>query len=293
MEWREKGLLRAQGMKCWEYATGKPKKQGGKRNRTAYMAAYRPLVQRAPLSQYQILVWADAHHARTGCWPTVFSGRIPEANHENWNAISSALRQGYRGLPGGCTLVQLLARARGVRNKKKPPPLCVREIVKWAHAHRARHAKWPLRTSGTIPDTGGETWACVDRALRLGMRDLAGGTSLSKFLAAQREILNAERPPKLCVAQVLTWADEYFAVHGRWPDSHSGAIPGSRGERWRRVDLNLKCGSRGLPGSTSLAELLEGRRKPGNPERARSPGNCAKRAIDDGLPASATSRTWP
>jgi hypothetical protein len=245
------------------------------------------------LSQHQILGWADAHHARTGSWPTVGSGRVQEAKRENWGAISLALRIGYRGLPGGCTLVQLLAKARGVRNKHAPPRLRVRQILKWADAHRARHGRWPYKTSGEIADSNGETWASVDGALRRGMRELRGGSTLAKLIAAKRKIGSGERPPALSVAQVLNWADEYFAVHGRWPDTHSGAIPNSRGERWRRVDLGLKYGRRGLPGPTSLAELLEGRQAPEVPERMAAHVVRAKQALDEGLPASASSRTWP
>jgi hypothetical protein len=73
----------------------------GKRNRT-----------RPPhLSVEQVLSWAKAHRSRTGRWPAVLTGAIPEAPGESWNAIEKALRKGGRGLPGGLTLARLL---RGV-----------------------------------------------------------------------------------------------------------------------------------------------------------------------------------
>jgi hypothetical protein len=61
----------------------------------------------------KILEWADAHHRRTGRWPGVLSGEIPEAPGEDWHAVNFALYRGFRGLPGGDSLAKLLARERG------------------------------------------------------------------------------------------------------------------------------------------------------------------------------------
>ena len=44
----------------------------------------------------QILAWADAHHKRTGCWPTSRSGSIHGTKDENWNAVNHAA---VRGIP--------------------------------------------------------------------------------------------------------------------------------------------------------------------------------------------------
>lgn len=60
----------------------------------------------------QILGWAGAYHARTGRWPTYYSGAIQEAPGETWMAVHWALYLGARGFPGGTTLRQLLARYR-------------------------------------------------------------------------------------------------------------------------------------------------------------------------------------
>jgi hypothetical protein len=67
----------------------------------------------------QILRWAEAHGRRTGKWPSVTSGRVRGAPGETWIGVNNALRQGWRGLPGGSSLARLLAQHRGVR--KKPP----------------------------------------------------------------------------------------------------------------------------------------------------------------------------
>jgi hypothetical protein len=72
---------------------------------------------RPPLTAEQILAWADAHRGRTGSWPGVLSGPIPEAPGENWWAVNLALHSGLRGLPGGDSLARLLAR-HGRRRKR-------------------------------------------------------------------------------------------------------------------------------------------------------------------------------
>jgi len=68
-----------------------------------------------PLTVEQILTWADAHHARTGRWPSDWSGPIPGAPGETWAKVHSALRAGHRSLPGGDTLARLLRRYGRVR----------------------------------------------------------------------------------------------------------------------------------------------------------------------------------
>src|SRR3989338_7409197 len=48
-----------------------------------------------------ILKWANEHYKRTGKWPKENSGPVIGMKGENWEAISTALRVGLRGLPGG------------------------------------------------------------------------------------------------------------------------------------------------------------------------------------------------
>jgi hypothetical protein len=237
-------------------ANGRVKKS----DRRAYMHAYRPPIERLPLSFSQILEWADAHHARTGRWPTVRSGRVWKNQRENWNAISAALNKGCRGLPGGLTLAQFLAAARGRRNRKQPPRLSVRQILQWADDHRAGHGMWPVRMSGAIPNSGGESWAGVDNALSRGTRGFPGGSSLRRLLIERRgEWIRVphKHGKALTIAQILLWVDDYFARHGRWPSSRSGRVfPERRDEMWKHVNLALIRGTRGLPGGSSLARLL-------------------------------------
>jgi hypothetical protein len=76
--------------------------------------------RRPPLTVGQTLAWADAHHARTGRWPSANAGPVAEAPGERWRNIEAALYDGGRGLPGGDTLARLLDRSR--RGKPGGPP---------------------------------------------------------------------------------------------------------------------------------------------------------------------------
>ena len=55
----------------------------------------------------RILAWAEAHHRRTGKWPTQ-STPLHGVRGTKWSAVDVALARGYHGLPGGTTLRQLL-----------------------------------------------------------------------------------------------------------------------------------------------------------------------------------------
>lgn len=135
-----------------------------------------------PLTRDQILAWADAHHTRTGRWPTVKGGPIPEAPGETWQAVETGLIHGIRGLSGGDSLARFLARHRGARNPAAVPALSVERIRQWVRAHVQRTGRGPCRTDGPIPSTRGETWMAVDQALHRGQRGLPGGSSLAKVV---------------------------------------------------------------------------------------------------------------
>jgi hypothetical protein len=71
-----------------------------------------------PLTEGQILGWADAFRELKGVWPRKDSSAVPGAWNERWSAINAALQKGLRGLPGGSSLPKLLAEHRGVPNRK-------------------------------------------------------------------------------------------------------------------------------------------------------------------------------
>ena len=86
--------------------------------------------RRPPLTVEQILAWADTHHARTGQWPTVQSGPVPEAPGEVGGNLDSTLHDGHRGLPGHDSLARLLARHRGRRPGRPPWTPAEDELVR-------------------------------------------------------------------------------------------------------------------------------------------------------------------
>lgn len=214
-----------------------------------------------------ILAWADAHCKQTGYWPNLNSGRIRGRLDESWRRVDSALRIGLRGLPGGASLAQLLAEQRGVRNRSCLPRLAIKQILAWADAHCGRTGDWPTSESGTIVGPSGETWKAIDHALRLGMRSLPGGSSLSRLLAKQRGVRNIQNLPRLSLEQVLAWVDAHHRRAGTWPTSDSGLIAKAPGETWSAVNAALQKGRRGFPGGSSLARLLAKNRGVRNPKQ--------------------------
>jgi hypothetical protein len=151
---------------------------------------------------------------------------------------------------------------------RRPPTLTISKILGWADAHWRRTGRWPTIEAGLIPATDGEKWRKMDNALRLGLRGLPGGSSLARLLAAKRNVRNVKGLPPLTIRQILAWADAYHTRHGTWPTGRSGPIPRSRGQTWTGVDVALHAGRRGLPGCSSLAQLLaekRGFRNPKNP----------------------------
>jgi hypothetical protein len=213
-----------------------------------------------PLSVEQILVWADAHHAAFGRWPSLDSGPVQSAPGENWSAISSALTEGRRGLPGGSTLARLLVENRGRQALNGRPELTVEQILAWADAHQAAHGRWPVEESGTVEAAPAESWGAISLSLLHGRRGLTAGSSLARLLAEHRGARNPKALPHLTQIQILAWADAHYATHGQLPSGRSGAVSGAPGEDWKNIDMALRKGSRGLPGGTSLAQLLTQRR---------------------------------
>ena len=208
------------------------------------------------LSLEQILGWADAHHHRTGRWPTSESGPITDAPGETWKAIDQALRLGMRTLKGDSSLSRLLEKKRGVRNIQNLPPLTERQILAWADAHQRRSGAWPTSDAGPIAQTRGETWAGVNAALQKGRRGFPGGSSLARLLARKRGVRNPKAPPLLEVTKILRWAAAYHRRTGIWPSRSSGPIPEAPGETWAMVDRALRHGQRGLNTSSSLYRIL-------------------------------------
>jgi hypothetical protein len=207
-----------------------------------------------------ILDWADRFYARHGRWPQVDDGRVEDQIDEKWRNIDASLRRGNRGLVAGSSLARLLAKCRGKRNRKALPPYTIRQILAWADAYRRRSGCWPTPRSGPIPEAPGESWSAVDTALEAGIRGLRGGSSLPKLLAKHRGAPYREPSPRLSERSILAWADEHHRRSGRWPQRHSGHITAAPRRTWSAISKALREGRCGLPGGSSLAQLLKKRR---------------------------------
>jgi hypothetical protein len=215
-----------------------------------------------PLSIATILTWADRHRAATGRWPSSKSGPVAGELDENWASIAGALIAGFRGLPGGTTLKLLLVEHRGPKTAKRYKDLTVEQILTWADAHRRATGRWPGASSGPIDGAWRLSWSSVARFLKYGGRGLPGGTTLQHLVKKHR---SQSRPwpqvrPRLSIDQILAWADAHHAACGNWPKIADVPIAAAPGESWKRIDVALRAGSRGLPGGTSLPRLLAERR---------------------------------
>jgi hypothetical protein len=147
-----------------------------------------------------------------------------------------------------------------LRKLKRRADLPVEQILAWADECFARTGEWPHMTNEVIPGTVDETWRKVAYYLQRGSRGLPGGVTLYQLLAERRGVRNAVRPPPLTVEQILAWADAYYQATGTWPKTESGAIEQAPGETWHAADAALRVGCRGLPGGSSLADLLADKR---------------------------------
>ncbi len=213
--------------------------------------------RRPVLDISQILAWADAFRQRHSRWPRRDDGMIEGGPGLTWCAVDQALMKGHRGLVKGQSLAKVLLAHRKRRHSQLVPQFTTAQILAWADAHKNRTGVWPMDQSGKIPEAPGETWNAVHKALCNGRRGLSGGSTLARFLEAQRGVRNHLAAPPLTADLILGWADAHRALKGDWPNRSSGVITGHPDETWAAMDAALAAGSRGLPGGDSLPRLLE------------------------------------
>jgi hypothetical protein len=208
------------------------------------------------LTHKLILEWADDHRFRKGTLPHIHSGEVLAASGETWQAIDRDLRNGCRGLRGGSSLARLLRERRGYRSPMEATPLTNELLLKWIDYEKSVSGRWPTRTSGPVAPAPGETWARISYALVQGDRGLAGGSSLARFLAKHRNVRNPKDLPNLRIKDIARWARMTYDATGRWPKHISGTVQGVPGETWAGVHAALRNGLRGLPGGSSLHQVL-------------------------------------
>src|SRR5262245_39316331 len=148
---------------------------------------------------------------------------------------------------------------RRLKARWPKPRLKVAEILKWADQFHRRKGRWPHHFDGRIEGAGEDTWSRVNDALAQGNRGLHGGSSLAKLLFRHRGVRSPRNVPALTEAQIFRWAREHHKWTGKWPQIHTGKVKDAPGETWTALDLALARGTRGLPGMSSLAQLLHSR----------------------------------
>lgn len=148
-------------------------------------------------------------------------------------------------------------RKKGSTNWPRPT-ITEDQILAWADAHYELKGSWPRKDSGFVPGNWTQRWSGIDSALQKGLRGLQGGSSLARLLAAQRGVRNKKGLAPYTIPQILRWADAYRATHGEWPQPKTkpSGITGTNGETWLAVDTALRSGIRGLPGGSSLPQVL-------------------------------------
>ena len=140
--------------------------------------------------------------------------------------------------------------------KNQPIRLTSRKVIDWANAHYVRKGKWPTYQSGRVFEAPDLDWSSIDGCLEFGGLGLPGGSSLAHLLAQHRGLDSGKKSPPLSVELILVWADRHHIRTGKWPTETSGPVMGVPGELWKNIDGALRRGSRGLPGDSSVPQLL-------------------------------------
>jgi hypothetical protein len=93
---------------------------------------------------------------------------------------------------------------------------------------------------------------------RLGAGELGGATGSSGVPGQSRDRRKwgFRRRQRLTIQEILEWADEHRRLTGRWPLIGSGSKGLPTGLSWSVIQSALSKGLRGLPGGSSLSQLL-------------------------------------
>jgi len=207
------------------------------------------------LTEHLVRRFVEAHRVRTGLWPRANSGAVHDAYRLTWAEVDRRLWHGETG-QGGQNLRAFILEHFGVETPRAPIPIDEKTILRWADAHHEQTGQWPGRRSGPVSEAPWVTWAWVNDCLYVGRYGFRGGKTLFGLLRDRR----GAGPRQLTRKMILAWADAHFRARGRWPSNASGAVIGVEGETWRRIDVALRWGRRGLRRRDTLARLLRRRR---------------------------------
>jgi superfamily II DNA or RNA helicase len=133
-----------------------------------------PDTRNVMLTEELIWQWMEGFRDKQGKFPTLSSFEGTEGGR--WVTINEALKGGYRGLPGGSSLLKLRKKMLGPADSDK---LTEGIIFEWMREHFAEHGRWPTQRCGKSPSD--VNWKTIDSRLRIGHRRLTGGSSLFKL----------------------------------------------------------------------------------------------------------------
>ncbi|MCI0364830.1 MAG: hypothetical protein L0219_13205 [Phycisphaerales bacterium] len=222
------------------------------------------------LSEDRISDWIVEHFERTGTWPTAQSGSVKESPGDTWLAITRALFYGSRGLKRGSSLSTLVRQCRIQLDDPALQTVTAAQILAWADEHRAKTGDWPKSTSGSVAQAPHLTWQAIHGRLRAGKINGEGSRTLVQLLQKHRGRPNQAQLPRLSIAQIVEWARRHLDRTGQWPHGGSGPVVDAPSENWKAIDSAFWNGTRGLPGQTSLSDVLVrhcGKRDNRNPPR--------------------------
>ena len=133
-------------------------------------------------------------------------------------------------------------------------------------AHDSRLADWLDNVRGSLPQrSANRRIPCLPNFV-LNASDLQLVDFEQAFYV--RAVKNTTEKPRLSIEKILAWADAFYMHEGKYPTIISGDVVGTE-ESWQAINAALREGLRGLPGGSSLAEVLKEHR--GRPNKSALP----------------------
>ena len=140
------------------------------------------------IKDIDVVNWVKKYKDKYGKFPHHASGKVEFADEDiTWSALEACLINGWRGLPKNTSLSKLIAEQFNVINRSNTKKYSNNIIRKWIERHYKEYGYYPTKRSGVI-EWASEygynlvTWDAIDRALRVGVKGLSGGSSLSNFI---------------------------------------------------------------------------------------------------------------
>ena len=209
------------------------------------------------LTEELVIRLAKAHFELTEVYPHEKSTWILDGS-DSWAAISAALREGLRGLPGGTSLAQLLDKAGLKANSADRSYPSLMEIIKAAEEFKElNNGNLPSRESGVFPNYLDLTWGKIDAGLKRG--DVIEGTdasSIADLWTKQFGYRNVNNLPDLSENQILEWCDLFKGRTGQFPSNISQSVVEMGTETFMSIDVAFRENRRGMNGHSSLSNFL-------------------------------------